>query len=472
MWPVRTAASGAGVRPRVPGIVIGATRIDCGVLDGDGADLQWQVLATAPIAQSTEQAMKETLALVLAAALAGMRDEGAQPGMAGLHVLVEDRWLAVGMLPWSAALARAGSADAYARAQLLQAGFAVSVSDRIRLDDAPYGMPRLAVAYGADLLSAIEQFASGCGLRLASVLPLSAAAGVYAGRQVHPAPDALALLGEDDLVIVAMHGARARLGGQYVTELHMRSRDHALPANAELSEAWARLCLRRPAAQSVERIAVVDASGGAGAAAGLAAPFFAMPGPAGKGLAAAHLLQAGGGNRAGHVLDAMPPPRQGGRWPAVALGIAVLAVLFLGSQAGLAARAAAAARTQLASASPPDRAVATPASWTRDEAARVQAINDAIRALNLPIDAVLHSLEPPPDLRVAVLSVETTGQAKDARSALRIVAESPSSAEMARYVAFVAARKPFIGAYLMQHELIDEAGQKLFRFTVEAQWED
>jgi hypothetical protein len=111
--------------------------------------------------------------------------------------------------------------------------------------------------------------------------------------------------------------------------------------------------------------------------------------------------------------------------------------------------------------------------WSRNELARVQAVNVAVRELNLPFEAILRALEPPKDMRVAVLSMTTAASTSGAlASRVKIVAEARTGAEMARYVAFVAERKPFTGAYLVEHEIDETAVERPYRFTLEASWND
>jgi hypothetical protein len=117
-----------------------------------------------------------------------------------------------------------------------------------------------------------------------------------------------------------------------------------------------------------------------------------------------------------------------------------------------------------------------PKTWSRAEMAQVQAVNAAIRELNLPISSILRALEPPRDIRVAVLSVETAVDTSvgtsSKTSSVKIFAEARSGAEMARYVSFVAERKPFTGAYLTRHEIDETSAERPYRFTVEAVWSE
>jgi hypothetical protein len=117
-------------------------------------------------------------------------------------------------------------------------------------------------------------------------------------------------------------------------------------------------------------------------------------------------------------------------------------------------------------------APAAPAALSRDEQARVPAVNAAIREMNLPVSALLQALQPPRDIRVAVLGVDVLGASPGATTGIKITGEARTGAEMARYVAFVSSRKPFTGAYLTRHEIDDTTPERPYRFTVEAAWND
>jgi hypothetical protein len=122
-------------------------------------------------------------------------------------------------------------------------------------------------------------------------------------------------------------------------------------------------------------------------------------------------------------------------------------------------------------------ALPVPPKWTREELGRVRAVNAAIREINLPIGAVLRALQPPRDIRVALLgiAVEPTsadlGSADAQRATLKISAESASGTEMTRYVGYLAGRPPLERAYLVSH--VVEAGSAYpYRFTVEVAWRE
>jgi hypothetical protein len=88
-----------------------------------------------------------------------------------LVVRVADPWLPMAVVPWSDAHLRSTGAIEAARQCLRDSGFDIAAEDTIRLESAPFGEPRLAVAYPAALLSSLGRCSSTSGLRLSSVMP-------------------------------------------------------------------------------------------------------------------------------------------------------------------------------------------------------------------------------------------------------------------------------------------------------------
>jgi hypothetical protein len=117
------------------------------------------------------------------------------------------------------------------------------------------------------------------------------------------------------------------------------------------------------------------------------------------------------------------------------------------------------------------------AARSADELARIAAINAAVLSLNLPFAELLAALQPPPDIRVGLLGVDLLAQGPAAASwiaatSLKLNAEAASGAEMTRYVAFIADRRPFVAAYLVNHEVVAADPARPYRFTVEATWRE
>jgi hypothetical protein len=436
-------------------LLAGARQVECAVLE-HGAKPYWREgsAATHAVAAGGEPLAALCGALLALPAPSGVRE---------LRVLVADSWLAAVTLPWSDAMRDGRTAAALTRARLTAAGFVAESADTVRIDDAPFGVPRLALAYPAVLMAALEQLAARSGARLASVLPLAAAGWEAARRQPNATqPAVLALTGAGMLAI-------ARAGGQRLQELTVRVDAGAGAPQHELQQLWQRQCLRDPQLAALGRPGLLDLAG-AQPLAGAWADTIGLPAPqgnAGPGLA----LAAASGTRRSS-LDAIQAGRPLTRLQWAALGGAlVLACGALGY--GLNAGASAQALQAALDAPRPVRMAPPVPAWSAAETARVGAVNVAIRELNLPFDALLRALAPAPDLQVAVLSVTTTaGSSAATGSSVKIVAEARTRADMARYAAFVGERKPFTGAYLAEHELDESSPERPYRFTLEAMWKD
>ena len=386
----------------------------------------------------------------------------------GLAVMVADRWLAHAVLPWSDALLGTSNAVAYARGQLHGAGFADDPDQVVRIDAAPYGRPRLAIGYGSAMLSMLGGFATRLGVPLFSVMPMSVSAWQFASRRASVPVQALGVVMDADVALVGNDERGA--AGRYPSTHHLRPRNDAASGHADVVQLWDRLCLRQPQWAEVREPAMLHLAGHGDAVPQSCAPFKAVTKSGDERISAGDVLAAQAG-RTLHALDAVGKRASGGAAHVASLALAVLAVAVSGWIAVQSAQAEtqAQARYERLSSGP----VAAPeVPLTRDEVARIKGVNAAIRELNLPIDALLRSLQPPDKIQVAVLNVQTAAQSADGGSGLKIVAQALSSADMARYVAYVAGRKPFTDAYLTGHQEIRDAGETQYRFTVETRWKD
>jgi hypothetical protein len=430
-------------------VAIGALRVEWGVM----ARGQWvpdsaSALSIAPVGADA----------TLAGVCAALERVQVETGAARLRAVVADKWLAVASVPWSAALQEAERADAFARGQLLQAGHELQAVDTLRLDDAAFAQPRLAVAYPALLLDALRALAARSRARLASVLPTSVAGWALAAR----GRAALAVLDQGQVVLAQ--------GAWRLADVTLRE-----GGVAELQGLWQRTRLRDPRLAAVTELAVLDL-----------APTPESPAQAVAGLTPIELpLQARAMSRALQLaglaaaqrlaIDAVPPEAPV-TWLRRAVAAAVLLVAGgLSLQAWQAVQRVNGLQQQL-DAAQVRSAPAAPAALSRDEQARVPAVNAAIREMNLPVSALLQALQPPRDIRVAVLGVDvlgaTPGGNAGAGAGIKITGEARTGAEMARYVAFVSSRKPFTGAYLTHHEIDETTPERPYRFTLEAAWND
>lgn len=116
----------------------------------------------------------------------------------------------------------------------------------------------------------------------------------------------------------------------------------------------------------------------------------------------------------------------------------------------------------------------TDKTLSAEKVVKVKAVNEAIKALNFPLAFILRELEPPRDIKVALLSLENSpdGSSSLNSSKFKIVAEAKNSLDMTNYVAFVSSRKSFSNAYLLQHEINLNLTDRPYRFTLEATWKE
>lgn len=461
-------------------LVLGARQVLWGVVVGTGKAARWEPWGGVDVPGGPQVSRQS-----LMAALAGLPEApfaDAAPNTP-LHVWLADPWVAMDLVPWSDGFLREASAMAQARSHLMAQGHEVHGADRMRLDDAPMGQPRLAVAYPGEVLAWLEDHARAWSLRLRSVRVASLACWSVWGRSA-PVPR-LAVLHDEALVIMGAPGSRVR--GAHLAEWHAVPLDGGAridPTGApssdsdvvqQLAHGWRRLALRFPQWASTTDLPLLDGRLSDPRRTEWPTPFVRMKTRVSTGEldpSLGDVLVALVDTASPHALDAVSDrrPRKAVLVP-LAVGLC-LGVLLLGSMAGSRTRLTASIEASVAQQNQP-AAPSVPANpLSKQELVRIPAVNQAIRQLNLPVHALLHSLEPPKDLSVAVLSVDSVGRGGPSRqsSSVRIVAQAPSSADMMRYVAFVSGRRPFTGAYLRKHEWVDGATEKQVRFTLEATW--
>lgn len=452
-------------------IWIGLDRIHCGMLTGRGSRAVWKTLAELPMTSSSS---REALSLAsLTPALRQLPSQLAAQGIQmgrdkELRVVVHDRWLSLASMPWSPELMDEGRASESVLDHLREMGFEVHRGDTVRLDDAPYGQPRLAVVYSAALLLAIQDLAGALHLRWCGVRALS----VLAWDTLSRLDDLKALVVMDGPSdgLLAWGASKGAWGRSRLLEVKPQNAVSASSVSKAAQLLWSRWQLRQPALNDVHDVKVVTTSTPEQGVLSLAAPLMPMQAPWNVLQPSALWLDR---YRGVHALDAYAKSgRPGWRavWTALMLLMAMGGVM-IAAMGWWEARQARASYESLLGASVVPAPAVVPLS--KEERDRMVAVNEAIRQLNVPIDDVLQALRPPRDLKVAVLSVETSGGATGAvaKNTVKITAESPSSADMTRYVAFVADHRPFVNAYLIRHEVPDGAEGR-FRFTLEAQWNE
>lgn len=121
---------------------------------------------------------------------------------------------------------------------------------------------------------------------------------------------------------------------------------------------------------------------------------------------------------------------------------------------------------------------------------QVKAVADAVRQLNLPVTRLIKTIQPPHDVRVALLALDLSGQqTQDATDtaaiatpsgALKISAEGETAQDMINYLAFLNQQPMFRSVYLVKHEMTnagvnagangDGGAERPYHFQLEAQW--
>lgn len=392
------------------------------------------------------------------------------PAIRQLRVLVADRWLMQAGIPWSDACQDADGERRFAHDQMTAAGYTLALTDTIRVDDAPFGQRRMGVAYPAGLLSALDDLAAELGTTLTSVLPMSVAAWSCTDRTAHGAPRALAIVDAGMLTLA--------LGTANVTEVLMRPHS-TLGEESEntaqaLSALWQRMRLRMPYLMAVERLHVlilepsnahIVASTRELACVALKPPFNdTMPAPL-------LLAQRVGSRRL--ALDGIDVKTAMAGWQWLSLFILIGTGVILLAQAGWAAWHVDALTKANASSFVSSAKRSNLLPRRRDDETKINAVNTAIRELNLPFPALSRAMQPPRDIQIGLLRVDipSIGAAEQLRR-LSIEAAARTEVDMTRYVQFVSEQKPFVSAILTRHSVDEASPEYRYRFAVEATWQE
>ena len=121
----------------------------------------------------------------------------------------------------------------------------------------------------------------------------------------------------------------------------------------------------------------------------------------------------------------------------------------------------------------PARPVRAPlsASQQRERDIELKQVAAAVRQLNLPVTRLVRTVQPPRDVRIALLGLDLNAQqGQDGASALKIAAEAETPQDMLNYLAFLNQQPMFSSVYLLKHEMHANAPEHPYRFQLEAQW--
>lgn len=396
-----------------------------------------------------------------------------------VHVLVSDAWMPLVTVPWSSTLIAPNEREAHLRSQLLAAGHVIHPEDIVRMDDAPpLGQPRHVAAYPSALCRVLEATAKRLQGRLASVRPLSSALLTVLPRRSIKA----AVLVDGTLMRHAdLRGGMLPRLGRWGDD-----RDVIESPTRSLRNFWRRLTLVDESLAHVDPLHVISLDRSINPDRQESPSLVAWPSPLRRGAvpggsqgeqsatrgALAHALLSALRTRC--ALDAIQTLRK------TSPGATVAAALLWSAAAGTMAqslwvetathRAREAALAELRSSA--QRWSQAP-SLTRDEQARWRATETAIADLNAPLLSVLHALQAPRDIRVAVLAVDAVSRGAQERShssmtpPLKLTAEAATPADMARYLDYLQSRPEFSHGHLLRHDLEDSTSPSRLRFTVE-----
>lgn len=378
-----------------------------------------------------------------------------------LRVAVAESRLAAALLPWSQGVWRMSEAQNVWRSGLLSADWAIRADATLVAQDAPHGRPRWVMAWDAAMKRSLADFAEACGWRLAGVKPMGAVLRSALPHGVGGEPRLLAVV--DDACVTLY------LLGHHTHDVLVRPRpEQVRDMDTLATEVQAQL-----SRQQLRRADWAQARAGSWINAAQAT---ADLGPAWTTVMASHPSLDGFmgvvGRSAGWHHDPLDAVSVSGpAWAAVRamLVLMLVAAVCLGVH-GLWVRqqAAVPAHDATTVASLPAPLVSTTARARRD----MQASNNAIALLNLPVSRVLDALQPPRDLPVSLLTLDLSVVAQGA--SLRVVGEAAEPADMLHYVDYLQLRSPLDGARLVQHERrpsTEGAVPPLHRFTVEATWQ-
>ena len=111
----------------------------------------------------------------------------------------------------------------------------------------------------------------------------------------------------------------------------------------------------------------------------------------------------------------------------------------------------------------------------RERDLELKQVAAAVRQLNLPVTRLVRTVQPPRDVRIALLGLDLHAQqGQDGASVLKIAAEAETPQDMLNYLAFLNQQPMFGSVYLLKHEIISNANanapEHAYRFQLEAQW--
>ncbi|WP_192429576.1 hypothetical protein [Acidovorax sp. ACV01] len=460
-------------------VILKNNDVELGYLSQAGGSNTWTSIAQSAIPVSGDRQGLSDLDDALEKML--FQDEGANKRWSDIHVIASERWLQSLSVPWSQALLRIETEQAFLRDQFLASGVMLASADVLQIGDGPEGQPRLAVLYPDQLIQTLRKWSSQLGGALISVQPLylagwallrqSATRKLSRENSSRPPWRMLALSDKDSVTLVyGPIGVSAEHG--IIEGISHRYADLVSDELGGVQMAWRRFALRNPHFKALEEIPVFNVS--SGSLAFVSQDDTQRPGSALLKMGIGDLVQAAS-VMTGHPLRLENTAPGWKSWHWLILLTLLLTVFFLAIRIGFSASEHRNLASKISEIQRITSSLQVVKKWSKEEVNKFQSINRAVRDLNVPVDALLEALIPPKDIKVAVLGMETVGKtlsASSKTSSIKLTGQACSTADMARYVAFVSDRKPFTGASLLRHEFSEKLGRCPYKFTVEAKWSD
>ena len=460
-------------------LILRNTNIECGYLRRQDGSNEWTSVAQSVVPTSSDKQSLSDLNDALKRFLP--QSEGEIKKWRDIHVIASERWVQSLSIPWSQALLQAGREQTFLREQFLAGGVAVTAADRLQVGEGPPGQPRLAVLYPDQLVGTLRSWASQLGGVLVSIQPLYLAGWAVTqqltttelSRENSPRPPWRTLALADNDSVCLLYGPAGVSANYGVIEgINHRHVDLIADEYGGLQLAWKRFVLRNPQLSGLDEFVVLNVSK-------VSLIFLRQDGAPTSTNKSSHakiedLIQAAM-SMIGHPLALEDVARPWKPWHWIILLALLLTVFAIVIRIGVSASEYRSLTSKTGEIERHTAGLQVTKKWSKEEINRIQSINKAVRDLNVPVDALLEAIIPPKDLKVAVLGMETVGKtlsASSKSSGMKLLGQACSTADMARYVAFVSNRKPFTGASLLRHEFSEKLGRCPYKFTVEAKWSD
>lgn len=450
------------VRPLGPDLMtVAVDRVD---FQPFGADVQSHPMPGAGAKSGGDTLTVEQL---LQSADASLSSASVVPGRLRrpVRAVISDSWLNWLTVPWSDLLMNRARSEGYFRVHFegLLGGDAKEM--RYVADDAEFGQPRAVAAIRKEHLDTLTSMALAQGRKLVSLQPLSIATWESIRDAIPVETYILGVIERGSLSLVVVQNRRLqsvvveRWGGDWILALERFIR---------------RIKLREPALAGIEPLFAVDLSGSSQVQ--LPRSITMMEVPDSK---VAHreltILQRSVRNALATGFDFLERTAPFGGWRSCLLAAGVACMTLTAWSAATVDRGVVALERELAKFGVAGQAtvVSRIEPVRREQEAEIRSVNDAIRQLNIPVGVLLRAVQPPRDLRAALLGLDVTGvKGGTGEAILKIMVEAVSGEDMAAYVSYLSKQSPFTGAYLMRHDVAEDRPGRPYRFLVEASWQE